>query len=281
MPLPLRLIRWYFPKLEAVSRPLATRYFEKVFFTPLRYQTPEKEAEVADRARQSKMQWQKKNIHLYEWGEASFPYVLVVHGWAGRATQFRKFIQPFNEAGIRIIGFDGPAHGKSEGKRTSLADFDEVMTEIVNQQGAPIAIIAHSFGGGASLFSIRNGLPVSKLINIASPTMADEIIRAFLEAINGSQETGLRFKQLILEKFGKPFEAFTSAEIIKEISNLQLLLIHDADDTDVKLLQAQKLKELYPAAQLMVTSGLGHNRILKDDTVIATCLDFVRGRFKL
>lgn len=281
IPLILRLIRWYFPKLEVISRSIAVQYFEKVFFTPLKYKSPEKEVEASNLSRQGEVLWNGKRIQTYEWGDATKPYVLVVHGWAGRATQFRKFIQPFNDAGLRIVGFDGPAHGKSDGKRTSLAEFDEVMQEIVIQKGVPIAIIAHSFGGGASLFSIRNGLPVSKLINIASPTIADEIIRTFLEAINGSWETGLRFKQLVEKKFGKPFEAFTATEIIKEIKELQLLLIHDTDDRDVKLLQAERMKAVYPAAELMVTTGLGHNRILKDDAVIAACLKFVKQDFKM
>lgn len=281
IPFVLRFIRWYFPKLERISSKMAVQYFEKVFFTPLKYKAPEKESEAAKISLQGEIQWAGRRIQTYEWGEPTMPYVLLVHGWAGRATQFRKFIQPFNEAGFRIVGFDGPAHGKSDGKTTSLAEFDEVMKEMVKQKGTPVAIIAHSFGGGASLFSIRNGLPVSKLINIASPTIADEIIRTFLQAINGSWTTGLQFKQLIIKKFGRPFEAFTATEIIKEIPGLQLLLIHDTDDKDVKLLQAERMKEVYPAAELMVTTGLGHNRILKDDAVIAACLKFVKQDFKM
>lgn len=141
--------------------------------------------------------------------------------------------------------------------------------------GEPVTAIAHSFGGGALLFSIMNGLPVKKLVNIASPTMADEIIKSYLRAINGSWKTGLRFKQLIEKKYGKPFEEFTAMHFIEQIKGLDLLLVHDEEDKDVPIIQAEKLLEKYPA-RLLRTSGLGHNRILKDETVISACIDFIR-----
>lgn len=276
MPFALRVTRWLFPIVEKTFPALAIRYLERIFFTPLKYKTPEKEVEAEKSAVKTSLKVDAKRIQVYEWGATAQPYVLVVHGWAGRATQFRRFINLFNSAGLRILGFDGPAHGKSEGKRTSIAEFETVMKEIVKQKGVPIAIVAHSFGGGASLFAIRNGLPVTKLINIASPTMSDEIIKSFLSAINGSWPTGLRFKEFIKQKFGRPFEDFTAMNIIKGITGLELMLVHDTEDKEVRLIQAQALAKEYPHSKMLITNGLGHNRILKDDTVIQACLDFVR-----
>lgn len=272
----MRLVRWVFPKIELISTKLAVLYLEKIFFTPLKYKTPVKELETERAAVKGLLDCQGKKIQLYEWGSSAAPYVMVVHGWAGRATQFRKFVPVFNQAGVRVVGFDGPAHGKSEGKRTSIAEFETVMREIVKQKGVPLAIMAHSFGGGAALFAIRNGLPVTKLINIASPTISDEIIKSFLTAINGSWPTGLRFKEFIKVKFGRPFEDFTAMNIIRGITGLNLMLIHDTEDKEVRIIQAQTLAKEYPPTKMLITNGLGHNRILKDDTVIQACLDFVR-----
>lgn len=275
-PFLIRFIRWVFPKLEKISPSLATVYFERIFFTPFRYKATDREREFELSATKSTILVDGKNIQAYEWGKSDHPYVIIVHGWAGRATQFRKFIPVFNDAGFRVHGFDGPAHGKSEGKRTTIVEFENVLKEIVGRKGIPAGIIAHSFGGGASVFAIRNGLPVTKLINIASPTMSDEIIRSYLNAIGGSWPTGIRFKELIQKKYGKPFEEFTASFAIKHVSTLDLLLIHDTEDRDVSITQAQEMVKLYPRAKLITTQGLGHNRILKDDTVIASCLDFIK-----
>jgi pimeloyl-ACP methyl ester carboxylesterase len=261
--------------LEWISTRLAVIYFEKIFFTPLRYKTPHKEKEFESSASLFNIESNGKLIQGYEWGASTNPYVLVIHGWAGRATQFRKFIPALLDNGLRIVGFDGPAHGRSQGTKTNLYEFEEVLKNIISVKGAPIAVIAHSFGGGVALFAVMQGLAIKKLINIASPTMADEIVKSYLKAIGGSWKTGLAFKKLIHNKYGKPFEEFTAMHFIKEIDDLDLLLVHDSDDNDVPIIQAQELIKAYPKGKLITTHGLGHNRILKDDKVIADCLDFI------
>lgn len=276
VPLILRVIRWSFPKLEFISAPLALSFFERIFFTPFRYKTPIKELETESLASTFHIDLEGKAIKAYEWGEAAKPYVLVIHGWAGRATQFRKFIPVFNNNGYNVIGFDGPAHGRSEGKKTNLFEFEAVLKKIIELKGIPVGIIAHSFGGGVALMAIMNGLKVKKLINIASPTISNEIIKTYLKAINGSWKTGERFKELIQKKHGKPFEEFTAMHFIKHITDLKLLLVHDKDDDNVLIIQAEELIKQYPQAKLLATKGLGHNRILKDDAVIQACLDFIR-----
>ncbi len=271
----LKAIRWLFPKLEWISTRLAVAYFEKIFFTPLRYKTPYKEKELESSATFFDISW-KLRIQGYEWGDSSKPYILVIHGWAGRSTQFRKFIPELIKGGYRVVGFDGPAHGRSEGRKTNLYDFEEVLKKIIGMKGVPVAVIAHSFGGGAALYAIMQGLPITKLVNIASPTIADEIVKSYLKAIGGSWKTGAAFKKLIHKKYGKPFEEFTAMHFIKEITDLKLLLVHDADDKDVSIIQAEALIRAYPKGRLITTHGLGHNRILKDEKVISACLDFIR-----
>src|SRR6187402_1419758 len=89
IPLALRITRLVFPTLEKVSRRLAVSYFYGIFFTPLRYKTPEKEIEAEATAEKFTVISNGKKVQCYQWGDASKPYVIVVHGWAGRATQFR------------------------------------------------------------------------------------------------------------------------------------------------------------------------------------------------
>lgn len=275
LPLAIRAVRWFFPKLESLSGKLAVVYFERIFFSPFRYKAPERERECEQIAIFEELDGDGLKIQAYVWGNLANPYVLVMHGWAGRATQFRKFIPQLLAEGYCVIGFDGPAHGRSSGKKTNILEFETAFKMVFAKWGEPVGVIAHSFGGGALLFSIMNGLPVKKLINIASPTMADEIIKSYLRAVNGSWKTGLQFKELIKKKYGKPFEEFTTMHFIEHIKGLDLMLVHDVDDKDVTIIQTEKLVEKYPAIFLK-TSGLGHNRILKDEAVIQACIDFIR-----
>ena len=175
-----------------------------------------------------------------------------------------------------VIGVDGPAHGQSEGVKTSILEFEKMFKTIFAKEGIPAGIITHSFGGAAVLYAAMQGLPVIRAVNIASPCIADEILKTYLRAINGSWISAAKFKQFVLKKTGKPFEEFTALHAVKNLTSpIDLLMIHDEDDKDVIMLHAEELMKAYPRAKLFRTSGLGHTRILKDEQVIARTIEFL------
>jgi pimeloyl-ACP methyl ester carboxylesterase len=273
----LKFIRRLYPKVEKIAPAVAHRYFVKLFFTPLRYKIPEKERKAETYAAKFAVEVSGKKVQCYSWGTGS-KIVLLVHGWAGRATQFRRFIKPLCAAGYRVIGFDGPAHGNSEGKTTDIDEFEMSLKYIYEKVGIPDAIIAHSFGGGVVLYAVMNGLPVKKLINIASPSIGDEIIKTYLHALRGSPKTGEFFKAYVLAKTGKQFDEFTALHFVRHLpKEIDLMLIHDENDSEVSIQQARAVQEAYPSTLLVETKGLGHTRILKDDVVIRKCVTYIDG----
>lgn len=264
-----------YPRLEKWFPWLAHRFFITVFFTPLNYRVPEKERALENEAVKFTLLVRGKKVQGYSWGTG--PVVLLVHGWAGRGTQFRKIIHALVDAGYRAVAFDGPAHGRSQGTSTNIDEFEDALKMIWEKTGPPQAVIAHSFGGGVVLQAAMNGLPVKKLINIASPTIGDEIINTYLKTIHGSPATGAFFRSYVQKKTGRPFDVFTALYFIERIRpDLDLLLIHDENDEEVSLRHALELMKRYPKARLFKTSGLGHTRLLKDEGVIEKCLSFIR-----
>lgn len=275
-PLLIRATRWLYPRLEKWAPSAADRIFRLVFYVPISYRVPEKEEQAASKAEKFTIEVNGKKLQGYSWGDPSKPCILLVHGWAGRVTQFRKFIEPLNEAGFRVIGADGPAHGKSEGMQTSILEFESMLHSLFRKFGNPAAVITHSFGGAAVLYSIMHGLPVSTLINIASPSHEDEILKTYLRAINGNWPSAERFKKFVVQRTGKTFHEFTGLYAIQHIKQpLNLLMIHDEEDRDVVIHQAEEMLKAYPSARLLRTNGLGHTRILKDEQVIRECLSFI------
>lgn len=276
IPLALRFIQWAFPKLEALSPRLASRWFQHLFFTPIRYKLPEKEMQVLKHAEKYELKVGEKAIRVNAWGKG--PVIVVVHGWAGRGTQFRKFIAPFNQAGFRVVALDGPAHGQSQGKSTEIMEFAQAITSVFMHEKA-VAIIAHSFGGVASLYAIAQGMPATVLVNIASPTIAEEIVQNFLKALKASARMGQFFREFIIKRTGKQFEDFSALALIKQVkTTLNLLLIYDENDQEVTMAHAHAMKKQYPQAILFETKGLGHTRILKEETVINRCVTFIQQR---
>ena len=89
-PIALRIVGWLFPKVEKIAPWLAKRWFVRIFFTPVRYKMPYGEVEMAQKANTYKVNYEGKQVQVYEWGEGR--PILFVHGWMGRGTQFRKFV---------------------------------------------------------------------------------------------------------------------------------------------------------------------------------------------
>jgi pimeloyl-ACP methyl ester carboxylesterase len=275
-PLMIRFVGWLFPKLERIAPALADKYFIYIFFTPFHYREPEKEREFLTSATAFAISVDNKHVQCYRWGAAG-PKVMLVHGWAGRAGQFRKIIPQLIDAGFQVIAFDGPAHGRSEGKQTSVIGFGSVMKKLVEQEGPVHGVIAHSFGGIAALYAIAHGLPVTKLVNIASPTIASQVIGNFRRAINASEKVKKALDAYLLSEYGKPFEEFTGIHLVKVLPKpLDLLHVQDENDAEVAVENATELKKAFPPVVVHLTSGLGHTRILKDEETIAVCVNFLK-----
>jgi pimeloyl-ACP methyl ester carboxylesterase len=279
IPVGLRLIQWTFPKVEALAPRFAYRWFEQLFFSPPRYPIPNQEREILEHATHFEVRVGDKTVSCYSWG--SGPVVLLVHGWAGRASQFKSFIDYFTAAGYTTVAFDAPAHGRTAGKTTNLFEFKDAIFEIEKAVGSFEAIVAHSFGGGASLFAMSEGLQTKTLITIATPVLADDIIDEFATRLSASSKAKENLKQVVLEKFNRSFDEFMSTHFITQLTaEINLLVLHDEHDKEVPLRNAVRLTGAYPRAVFHKTSGLGHVRILRDATVIELCKNFIAAQME-
>jgi pimeloyl-ACP methyl ester carboxylesterase len=276
LPLLLRLIRWSFPKLEFIAPSLSYRWFARLFFSPIRYPIPAHELEIINSSERFTVTIDKHLIECYCWGEG--PVILFVHGWAGRASQFRGFIESFSQNGYKIISFDAPAHGLTKGSKTSIIDFKNIILELEKKFGSIEGIIAHSLGGNASLFALSEGLKTQKLITISTPTYPEEILIEFASRINASSKSIESFKIEVVKTFNRPFNHFMTDYFASLLPTpIDWLIIHDDQDKEVAFKNAERLQEVYPSARVLKTSGLGHVRILRDEKIIEFCLNFITG----
>ncbi|GAB3223327.1 alpha/beta hydrolase [Spirosoma arcticum] len=270
----MRAIRWGFPKLEALVPSLANRWFVKLFFTPMGGPLPPAEQHKRQEAASFELTVAGKTVRAYAWG--SGPVVLVVHGWAGRSTQFLHFINPLVQAGHTVLAFDAPAHGLSTGKMTNLLEFRDAILAIERLRGPVIAVVAHSLGGAASLLSVQHGLHPQKVVLISLPAIGDDILRDYGHRFNASARATRYLNQWIETNLGKPFDAFSALQTGQYLSKkTEVLLIHDEHDREVPIRHAERFRQTYPQATLIRTSGLGHTRILKNEAVIRQTLAFI------
>jgi pimeloyl-ACP methyl ester carboxylesterase len=277
IPLAIRFIRWTLPRLEMIAPRYAHNWFVDLFFSPPRYTIPQVEREVLQQAQRSKLYIGDVPIEVYTWGTG--PAVLLVHGWAGRASQFRNFVLYLTDRGYQVIAFDAPAHGNSKGNRTNIFQFRDAILQLEKRAGEFRAIVAHSIGGAAAIFALAEGIKTQTVITIATPSIGDEIIHEFALRINGSAKAEEKLKAHILKTFQRPFHELMASHFAQQLDqSIDWLIIHDEHDKEASMQNAQRLYEAYPRATVKITSTLGHTRILRDEEVIATCLNFIENR---
>ena len=261
--------------LQFFSTRLATKFAIKLFGTPLRHKTPEREKMMSESAQKELVHIPelKKDVLVYTYGYSKRK-VLLVHGWSGRGTQLYKIADKLLENGFMTISFDAPAHGKSPGNSTMMTEFI-ASSKYLEEKFGPFEIaIGHSLGGMVVLNSVKRFLTVKKAIIIGSGDIISDIIKEFVKKLDFSYKLVKNMKQLFLKKFGEDIDNY-SASIAAVDVKIPLLVIHDTEDKEVPVECAYNIRKNLIFGEILITNGLGHTRILKDNIVIARILDFI------
>src|SRR6187549_777811 len=150
---------------------LANAWAERMFLTPPRGKNAAASALDLIDAENTWLEHKGRHIAMWTWGARSkdAPAVLLAHGWGGQAAQMRGFAFPLLQAGYRVIAYDQPAHGVSEGKLTGLPDFADVFTELAWHHGGVRAVIGHSLGAAAAALAHARGLPLESVVLFSPP----------------------------------------------------------------------------------------------------------------
>ncbi|MFL9843618.1 alpha/beta hydrolase [Flavobacterium rhizosphaerae] len=254
--------------LEALSPKLAAKFAIKLFMTPIKYKLPKREENMDKNTQQEHITITplNKTICVYHYGTGARK-VLLVHGWSGRGTQLHSIADKLIKAGYSTISFDAPAHGKSEGKTSDMTEFIGCILQLQQQYGPFEFAIGHSLGAMAVLNAVRKGLSVKKIVTIGSGDIIDDIITAFTGKLGMKIATTNKVRQQFQKKFNEPLNEYSAYMAVKQV-NIPVLVLHDEDDHDVPVSAAHNIYSNLADAELYITQGLGHRKILGDKAVI-------------
>lgn len=266
-------LRAFFKYLEYLSPFVASRLASFLFFTPMRFNTPPTEKAYAKNAKQSILKYTNNKVIIYEWG-SSEKSVLLVHGWSGRATQVAHLAKPLLEAGYKVISFDAPAHGKSNGRHSHFLEFAEIILQIKSLHPEIKTVIGHSMGATAVAHAIKQGLKIDKAIIIGAPAKTSWVLNSYCNQINVSFKVERLIKKQIETKFDIKFDDLGLEHLAKEI-NIPGLIIHCEDDVDTHVKDAYLIHSNWKNSTLAITKKLGHRRILKDPLIAQKIINFL------
>jgi len=257
---------------------LATAVAERMFLTPPRTRDAAASALDLVDARSSFLEHKGRHIAMWRWGSREAPAVVLAHGWGGYAAQMRAFVFPLVQAGYRVIAYDQPAHGVSEGRLTGLPDFADVLAEVAGIHGSVAAVVAHSLGGAAAALALANGkASFKKVVLVSPPSDLVGYSRRFARWYWMPEAVRKGMQAAIEERYGVRWENLEVPRVAPRLS-ARALVIHDRDDRLMPWTHGATVARHWPGAKLMSTEGLGHRRILSDERVTRAAAEFIDAR---
>ena len=272
-PLAVRLMRLAFQLGGRISPRLTGRWANYLWFRPQRFTPPAREQALLARALCLPMVHAGKIISVYAWGKG--PAIVLAHGWSGRGAQLGAFVDPLVAAGYRVIAFDAPAHGRSEGADTNLPEVAELILELAWRHGPLHAVVAHSFGVLTTLYAMGEGLRVARVVAVSPPSSIEGLVDKFAQGLAIPVAALKVMRSLFETRFGVDLWTRFSPLRLAQTTKTGALIVHDDTDREVPWQEGEALAQAWPGAQLVRTHGLGHRRILRDPQVIAQSVAFI------
>lgn len=257
-----------FSAASQVAPGLTARLVERLFRKTERRNARPGEREVLQGASPMTLGGMK----AWSWGEG--PTVLLVHGWNGRATQLGAFVSPLSARGYRVVAFDAFGHGESPGNYLSLPELATCIRKVADELGAVHGVVAHSLGGAATTLALAKGLQLERAVFISPPADPRVFLASFSAALGISDEARTLVQRRLEERLGAAMEDMRATALAPTMRT-PLLVIHDRDDKEVPAHAGQSIAEAWPNAELMLTEGLGHQRILRDESVTHSAVRFI------
>jgi pimeloyl-ACP methyl ester carboxylesterase len=263
--------------LSRVAASLAARQAERLFLTPPRHVAPAREAEVLSDARPLTVRVGERRLATWTWGVG--PRILLVHGWGGRGGQMGAFAAPLVAEGFSVLTLDLPAHGRSDGRTSTIPEMATALAGVMDAMGPVAGIAAHSGGGAVSACAIRRALlggvvDLPRAIALVAPAANVRLyLERFMDACGLTTRARIRLERRLEARVGVPPEALDLTRFARDLP-LAALVVHDQDDAEIPWADGAAIAAAWPGAELVTTHGLGHRRILRDQAVVRRVRDF-------
>lgn len=263
--------RAYFHSLSRLHPDGARRHAERLFTTPPRHKARHP---VAATARRLSVLSEAGHLAVWQAGPDEAPAVVLVHGWGGVGAQLGGFVPPLLARGYRVVWYDHPGHGESEGRQSALPDMVRGLTAVAATCGHFHAAVGHSIGAATIALAMRGGLPLQRAVLIGAPASIGDYMRSFARLLGISGEVRERLRLAIEARYGRKMDELDRIEDLSRLDT-PALLFHDCHDRHVPFAHSERIAGYLRRSHLVTTHGLGHYRILRDPSVIRETIRFL------
>jgi pimeloyl-ACP methyl ester carboxylesterase len=191
-----------------------------------------------------------------------------------------RFIRPLVESGYSVIAFDAPAHGESDGTTTSYFEFTDVVRAFIKaDSGFDIsAVIAHSLGAAAVINGLSKERTAVDTVLIAPALKLKEILYNTFDRYGIPANLYRNMIASFEKKYGYSLDHDNPVRLLRDL-NRPVFIVHDRDDKMIPYMDSRKAAENHANVRVRITEGLGHKRILNDETVLEDVLQCLSGQW--
>jgi pimeloyl-ACP methyl ester carboxylesterase len=214
-------------------------------------------------------------------GPEDGPLVYLLHGWGGWRGQFAPIGRRLAASGHRVVLIDGPNHGDSGpgafGRNQGLLpDFSLTLTAVAREFGPAHAILGHSLGAACTADALLDGVKADKVVFLAPPIDPLAFTRYLAGALGFGERIRTRMVRIPERRSGIHLADFVlPPKLVGRTDLPPALVVHDVQDAVIPIATGRVLAESWPDTRMIETSGLGHNRILRDPATVEAVAAFV------
>jgi pimeloyl-ACP methyl ester carboxylesterase len=266
----LQMIRGTHAILGRIAPTMTAHRARELFLTPRRAPERPWEAAVESSGTRSTL---TDGTSVLRFG-GSGRRVLMLHGWEGRATQFGPLASLLVPLGYELLALDAPAHGRSPGTQANLLQFAGALLSAQEEFGPFHAVVGHSMGGGAATLALARGLRAERAVLLGAPASIAGVLARFGQHVGLPSAAQARFVAAIETHVGVAVDEVQVDAVATRLTQ-PALVVHDRDDREVPFEDGVAIARAWRGANFLVTEGLGHRRVLRDESVLGAIARFV------
>ena len=276
----LQYLRTKFKTIGQLSPTIAGKLAFKLFCTPYPKYKKQKSPAIFHQAKQLRIKINNQtSLKGYEWKplKPNGKTVLICHGYASYFFKFEQYIQPLLKEGFRVIGFDAPGHGQSEGKYINIIIYKDAINQIIEKFGPIDHFMGHSLGA-ITLAIIAETIPnptAHKFVLIAPATKTTTTFNNYFKMMQLSEPVKTGFLLELAKQTPLPITYFEADRAIEKYTG-PVFWVHDEGDRVCPFEDSLNFKNKAPEnIKFLITNGLGHNKVYKTPEVIDKIVSFL------
>lgn len=272
----LKYVRTKFKLLSSISKRKAAEKAFELFCTP-QSRTKKELSPVFKKSEKIEFSFKGNIVRGYRWNSVAGKKALILHGFESSVVNFDKYVNELIKKGYEVLAFDAPAHGQSTGKTINAVVYKELVLHIWNEYGPIDSFITHSFGGLALCLALEEipHSPSTKIVLIAPAAETTTAIDNFFKLLKLDSGVRKEFDAIIKEQGGEWPAWFSVSRVAPKLKG-RVLFLQDKEDYMTPLSDVKPIMDKnYPNFQFIISVGLGHRRIYRDEQSLQRVMEFL------